>query len=342
MLWRARQHGYVLDRGGIMKILIFGAGVIGTIYAWQLAEAGQDVTLLVRQERKQAFEEKGIAITCLDRRVKPAKHITTIYRPHVVEDFSPIDGYELVVVCVKRNQLGGVLPQLAAKAGDALILFLQNNWSGGAEIEQELAPSRYLLGFPSAGGGRDGQAIQCVLGTGTMLGEADGRRTPRLTTIAEVMRKAGFKPRLTHQIIPWLWTHYAEIAAVLGGLLKAGSFHAFATSSPILRETLLAARETMAVCRARGVNLLRLPNILLLYLPLWLLVPATKRAYRSESARLVYEGHTAHAADEMLIMYHEVLAEGERLGVQMPHFRGFKTDVERQRMKESEPMCEVR
>ena len=36
-----------------MKILIYGAGVIGCTYGWQLAEAGHDVTLLVRKEQKQ-------------------------------------------------------------------------------------------------------------------------------------------------------------------------------------------------------------------------------------------------------------------------------------------------
>jgi len=39
-----------------MNILVFGAGIIGTIYAWQLSEAGQNVALLVRRGRKQEIE----------------------------------------------------------------------------------------------------------------------------------------------------------------------------------------------------------------------------------------------------------------------------------------------
>jgi len=39
-----------------VKILIYGAGVIGTSYGWQLAEAGQDVTFLVRQEKRRPFK----------------------------------------------------------------------------------------------------------------------------------------------------------------------------------------------------------------------------------------------------------------------------------------------
>jgi hypothetical protein len=39
-----------------MNILVFGAGVIGKIYAWQLSEAEQNVALLVRCGRKQEIE----------------------------------------------------------------------------------------------------------------------------------------------------------------------------------------------------------------------------------------------------------------------------------------------
>ena len=49
-----------------MKILIYGAGVIGCTYGWQLAEVGHDVTLLVRKEQKQLIDEQGIHIICQD------------------------------------------------------------------------------------------------------------------------------------------------------------------------------------------------------------------------------------------------------------------------------------
>jgi hypothetical protein len=112
-------------------------------------------------------------------------------------------------------------------------------------------------------------------------------------------------------------------------MYKAGSFKALATSSPMLKEALLAAREGLEVCRVRGINPMSLSNIRLIYLPMFIIVPFTMRAYQSEEARLVFEGHAAHAGDEMQVIYHEVLADGKRLGVKMPRFRGFKEYVER-------------
>jgi len=313
-----------------MKILVFGAGVVGTAYAWQLSLAGHDVALLVRPGRKQELERQGIAISCFDMRKIPWKHLTTTYHPHVVEDFSPADGYALILVCVRSTQLQEALPHLAAKAGEATILFVQNNWSGRAEIEQYLAPARYLLGFPSVGGGRDAQSIQCALGASMRLGEPDGRLTTRLRTIAAVMRQADIKPRLTRRIIPWLWAHYAGIAAVGAGLCQAGSLPALASSAPILKDTLLAGREALAVCRARGIQLWRVPDEALPFLlPAWLFVPFMRRFLHTEVARLGLEGHAdGYADDEVRAMYENVLNEGESLGVKMPHLRGFQQYIE--------------
>ena len=42
-----------------MKTLILGAGVIGLTYGWQLAEAGHDVTVLVRSDKLSAAESGG-------------------------------------------------------------------------------------------------------------------------------------------------------------------------------------------------------------------------------------------------------------------------------------------
>jgi 2-dehydropantoate 2-reductase len=309
-----------------VKILVFGAGVIGVAYAWQLSLAGHDVALLVRPGRRRELESKGIAIYCLDMRGRSllmsrgAKRINAVYHPTLVESFSPDDHYELILVCVRRNQLRDVLPTLAANAGDATILFLQNNWTGVTEIEPFLTPSRYLLGFPSVGGARDQQGVKCVLLADTRLGEVDGRVTPRLERIAGAIRKAGFKPKLSRQIIPWLQIHCAGVAAFTGCYYKAGSYEALAQSSSLIREMILAVRESLQVCRARGINSKNRSY----GLPLFLLVPLTKRLIRSEAGRLGTEGHMGHATDEAQFIYFEVLTEGERLGVKMPYLRGFQ------------------
>lgn len=40
-----------------MKILIYGAGVVGCTYGWQLSKAGCDVTVLVRNGQKEFVQK---------------------------------------------------------------------------------------------------------------------------------------------------------------------------------------------------------------------------------------------------------------------------------------------
>jgi len=50
-----------------MKILIVGAGIIGTIYGWAFAEAGHEVTHLVRPGRAANYQD-GFKIDMYDVR----------------------------------------------------------------------------------------------------------------------------------------------------------------------------------------------------------------------------------------------------------------------------------
>lgn len=45
-----------------MKILIYGAGVIGSIYSAKLYEAGIDITLLARGKRYESLKQNGVII----------------------------------------------------------------------------------------------------------------------------------------------------------------------------------------------------------------------------------------------------------------------------------------
>ena len=139
-----------------MKILIYGAGVIGCTYGWQLAEAGHDVTLLVRKEQKQLIDEQGIHIICQDFRSGIKKTVDTVFRPHVVDGLDARNDFEYIIVATNKIQLPDVLPVLGVSAGKAHVMFFQNNWDCFDEIARFLKPEQYFFGFPfMVGGGRE-------------------------------------------------------------------------------------------------------------------------------------------------------------------------------------------
>lgn len=56
-----------------MKILIYGAGVVGCTYGWQLSKAGCDVTVLVRKGQKKLYKRMVFKLSVLTLEGKQEK-----------------------------------------------------------------------------------------------------------------------------------------------------------------------------------------------------------------------------------------------------------------------------
>ncbi|WP_152982478.1 hypothetical protein [Clostridium pasteurianum] len=141
-------------------------------------------------------------------------------------------------------------------------------------------PSQYIFGFPHImGGGIDETGIYCsIFGNKkapTMLGGKDGKITSRIKRIAKTMEQANLNPQISTQILPWILTHYAEAAGLLGGVMKADSGKAFGEGTEVMKYTLLAIREGLDVCKARGINVGSIKPQNLYYLPKFIIYSLT-------------------------------------------------------------------
>lgn len=315
-----------------MKILMFGAGVIGTTYAWQLSNAGHDLSLFVRKGRGEEIEKDGIRIRCQDERNKKSEPFESIYRPAVVDELNAEDNYDLIIVSVRAHQLEAVLPALAKGSEKADILFFGNNWWGEEKIRRFLPPEKFFFGFSRlVGGWRAGNQVECIFFDNpelvTMIGERGCQVTPRLQNLQDVFEQANLKPVISHDILSWLAIHYVEFLGVIGGILKAGSFDAFVDSSKLIKESILATRESLAICKARGIDFKKVApaNIRIIDgTPVFLLTPLVKMQYRTPSIKQFFEENIQHGTEEITCQYADVLNEGKRLGVQMPYLTGFE------------------
>jgi 2-dehydropantoate 2-reductase len=125
----------------------------------------------------------------------------------------------------------------------------------------------------------------------------------------------------------WLWVHFAINSGIIGSAFKAGSAAKLLNSIPHLRKGILAGREALAVCRARGVNVDSFEDTKSFYLPVWLGAAAVWFMMKTNlPARKIMETHTA--VDELQVIYRDVLKTGEVLGIPMPHFQSLKQYVD--------------
>jgi len=225
-----------------MKLLVYGAGVTGSLFAARMHEAGHDVSLLARGERLASLRRDGVQLSEAD---SPAVRRVPV---PVVEH--PAGGYDLTAVFIRTHQMDAVLESLAGLEGDVLFLL---NWAAGAgPLGAVIGHGRVLLGFPTTGGTLDGDVVRyratnvVTRRVAMPIGEPGGRTTPRLERIVEAFRAAGINAKAEPRMDAWLETH-AAFAAPLGQAVQAaGGPVALAGDPDAVRGMLRLMRQNLA------------------------------------------------------------------------------------------------
>ena len=300
-----------------MKILVYGAGVLGSLYAARLAESGQDVTLLARGERLHEIRDHGLVMA--DTATGQIKMV----RINTLESLSPEDGYDLVMVCVRRNQLGDILPVLAANKNTPNVLFMVNNAAGPGEMIEAIGHERVILGFPGAAGTRGKLIVRYTLLPGwlqpTTVGELNGKRTPRLDAIQSAFCKAGFVTRRSHGIDAWLKTHAAIVSPLANAIyLAGGDTQRLARTRDGLILTVRAIQENLQVLQSLGIPILpRLFNLLLI-MPEPMIAWALGKIFTMRRMDLIVARHANSARDEMSELADELRSLALQAGIATP------------------------
>ena len=280
-----------------MDILVVGAGVLGSLYAAKLHAAGHHVTVLARGERLAEIRQRGLRL--IDETTGESLAAPVAVTDHL----GPADAYELVLVLVRKNQVASLLPMLAANRHTPNVLFMLNNAAGPREMLSALGRERVLFGFPGAGGQREQGVVRYRLVARvqpTLLGELDGRRTPRVERAAQALREAGFPVVVSDNIDAWLKTHVALVSPIANALyLAGGSNDRLARTPDGLLLMVRAVKEGLRVLRALAIPITPARYRLLAWLPEPLLLAVLRRAFDTPAAELVMARHANAARGEM-------------------------------------------
>ncbi len=128
-----------------MKILVFGAGAIGSVMTHYLCEAGNDVTVVARSTYDE-LKKNGLVI----RHYLQKK--TTVDHPSIVREADK-KHYDIVFSVMQGQQQLELLPVLAS-LNTSLIVLVGNNMETG-KCEEMLGEKHHLYGFQGSAGHRE-------------------------------------------------------------------------------------------------------------------------------------------------------------------------------------------
>ena len=171
-----------------MKILVFGAGVLGCNLANDLSRAGKDVTLLARGAWAAELQKNGLRIK---NQFLPW---TSTRRIPVATALSPDDSYDVIFAVVRCTQMAAVIDALRASRPKNIV-FVGNNVRA-AEVAAQLPEKNVMFAFASSAGYRTADRVVSVDLRKITIGQLRGAPSNE-ELIGQIF--AGTKYRVTYE-----------------------------------------------------------------------------------------------------------------------------------------------
>lgn len=292
-----------------MRVVILGAGGLGTVLGAHLAHAGADVTLLVKPARAESYADAIMGSG--GRRVR--LHVTGLTEVsasvRLVWEPETLGRVDYLLVCVKGRDTEAALEPLDG-LDLGVALSLQNGVGKDDLLVARFGRERVLGALTGVGGTleRSGQAVHTLAGA-TLVGEPDGSISERGERLAELFRSAGLRAECVPDILTREWH---KLGLFLPGALLCSITRLDVASAMLdpdlarLRARLCHEIAAIAAAEGHGIG----------HLPVWI----SSRASGAHEMTLFSASEDAIAAEFAL--------QGEGLRAQpVPLYPSMTTDI---------------
>jgi 2-dehydropantoate 2-reductase len=187
-----------------MKIVILGAGALGTVLSAHLARAREDVTLIARGQRAAYLQEHGATITGLVDFTVPVR---------VVTDPSQLHDADVLMVTVKTYDMDAALASVK-HLDAASVLSIQNGVLKNEQLAQTFGWEK-VLGAMAAFSAEvlPTGTVRFTTNQGCYLGELPAGVSERVQTLATTLERAGIVAKVTPSIQSVEWSKYVILVA---------------------------------------------------------------------------------------------------------------------------------
>ena len=185
-----------------MRILVFGAGVLGCNLANDLFRAGKDTTLLARGEWAEELQKNGLRIK---NQFSPRMRVSHI---PVVTQLAPEDRYDVIFAVVRYMQLESMIEILRANATKNIV-FVGNDVRA-EEVAALLPEKNVMFAFVSAAGHRERDRVVSVDLRKITIGQLRGAASNE-TLIGQIFSGTKYKVAYEPNMEDYLLCHAAFV-----------------------------------------------------------------------------------------------------------------------------------
>ena len=194
-----------------MRLLIVGAGSTGGYFGGRLAQAGRDVTFLVRKGRADQLKATGLHI------ISP--HGDVALTPKLVTTETMASPYDAIILTVKAYSLDAALKDITPAVGPkTMIVPVLNGMRHVDSIIAAFGQDALVGGLCSIAAALDdqGRIVQLSQFHNFVYGEMNRSRSERIEQLDAVMQNAGFDARLSSNIEQDMWNKWMFLATLAG------------------------------------------------------------------------------------------------------------------------------
>ena len=264
-----------------MRVVVLGAGALGSVYGAWLADAGAEVTLVARRPHAEAVRRRGLEIRAYDAPTKT-------YHVQATDDPAAAGDADLVVVGAKSFDVAPLLEAYPHRA--ALAFSVQNGVDQAVPLLERFGPGA-VKAVSMVGGTLVGPGVASYTFAGaTYVGDADRSAPGTSARISQIL-----PDRITERsdIDSVLWTKASLAAAAMGVIALTRSIYHRMFLTPELREVFLDLLcEVARVARSEGVPLIDLPGPMRVHTFTTLPRPQALEVLRQFGEHLVSTGQT--------------------------------------------------
>lgn len=198
-----------------MRVLVLGAGAIGSVLGGFLAKSGHDVTLLGRAWHLDVVSRQGLRISGL----WGEHRVLTLTTATEVGELARGVGWDWVFVCVKTHQTTSAADALPTLLGPrTLVCAFQNGLGNYEALTQRVPPERVALGRVIFGVEIEPGHVRVTVYADEVLLGAPDERFPheQAVQLAAALQASGIPCRATTSILTAIWSKVLYNCALNG------------------------------------------------------------------------------------------------------------------------------